>query len=54
MELEKRALEQIVYDDDIPDPEEGTPPNEDEAATPPKAMARRFVPADEDMAGEEF
>ena len=31
MELEKRALEQIVYDDVIPDPEEGTPPSEEEA-----------------------
>ena len=54
MELEKRAVEQIVYDDDIADPEEETPTGEDEAAMLPKGVARHAVPADEAMAGEDF
>lgn len=53
MELEKRALEQIVYDDEIPDPEEDTISSEVGAGTLLKAAARRTVPADEAMTGED-
>ncbi|MCE5343514.1 MAG: hypothetical protein LLF96_08040 [Eubacteriales bacterium] len=54
METEKYEREQLNYDDDIPTPEEDTPPRDDEAEALLKAAARHLVPADEDVPNDCF
>jgi len=55
MESEEREVEQLVYNDEIPDPEEETvPPRDDEAEALRKAAKRHRVPADEDVPNDCF
>jgi hypothetical protein len=54
MEDEKRELEQLSYDDEIPDPEEETTPHDDEADALHRASRRHRVPADEDVPNDCF
>ena len=55
METEKRDLQQLDYDDQIPDPEEVTlRPRDDEADAVQKAAKRHRVPADEDVPNDCF
>lgn len=54
MDREKPALEQMVYNDEIPDPEEEAAPRDDVADMLRKAAKRRLVPADEDIPNECF
>lgn len=54
MDSEKRALEPMVYSDEIPDPEEEAAPRDDVADALRKAARQRLVPADEDIPNECF
>lgn len=55
MDLEKRVVEQMVYNDEIPDPEEvTTPPRDDIAEAVRKAAKRRLIPPDEDVPNDCF
>ena len=53
MESEKRELEQWSYDDDIPNPEEEAPRN-DEAEALRLAAKHHRLPPDEDVPNECF
>ena len=54
MDSEKQFLEQLVYNDDIPDPEEEAAPRDNVADALRKAAVRHLVPADEDVPNDCF
>ena len=54
MDSEKRVVEQLVYNDEIPDPEEEAPPRDDVTEAFHKAAQRRRVAADEDVPNDCF
>ena len=53
MEEEKQRTRQSTYDDEIPDPE-NAPPRDDEAEQVRAAAAHRRIPRDEDIPNDCF
>ena len=54
MDSEKHVVEQLVYNDEIPDPEEEAPPRDDVPDAFRIAAHRRKVAADEDIPNDCF